>query len=1467
MFDDDKNMPWNLAAGTAFTGGAGYAFLKNKKLFQEAWNTANTDIIGQTVAQSQSLTGFNSLKNSMPGADIFDEAVQASVSAFERRAGAVESIANIHASTYQSLMSGGALTHKQALGAMSSINRQTSALGAYKAGLAAVQKYSGDISSFQANIQKLSTEQSVMSAISPGGFGGAARKGFSDINLLPAKAREHALRIQKRAADAFGLEGAIEWSYQNIDDVVAGKPVSTPMMIGQVGEDRLAAMPLAQTGVTYSSKNLNTRYVTRQGYDVTGRKMSFPEMYEESLIDAIQQSKTKAHLKQNVLDANQRLIDHMNMRDSGNRAAAIWASPYMTSGGMARARLTTQEAVMYGAMEEDDIINLFGKGLYPFTSPGAASKGTLSTRNLAEDLFGPLGAFASPSDRPTQFVRPEWGITGEAKSRATGFKGLFGQYYNRLDRKIQGPMYKQFMYGDKSPLSGQAYSAPQLTTFYAKPSRSGYGIGYQSRALNQMLAAEEGVISKSVTGMMEYERIMQKKVALDKGFMVNQNLASSLEGKKIGETVPLNIGAKEGFVGIERGTGKDILTGLDSNAGVTAIGAELTGKNEANVYLRERRKLSSTEMWKYFSEESKYMASAADETKMRGVLKAAGMGDRVNIAGQPIEAVFSGKLVGRNKMALLTQQIEATSMFVAQKIQSGSMQPTPEVIAFLENPTAAMNVKQLVRSAGSSAHTQIQRNLVGLAKNWQFNRDEMQLTFGLMSRDTLSDFAKSGTLSWREAGHIARSPGVVGLTKGMLGDIATEGGSGKWGTFEPSGFRALSMKGEIGQRYAAELTTRIAGKGELAAADKMAATVLGQESLFDKLARQGRPLESFMSGDIAQSEGRYVKLGRKLGALGGSDVMYIPGTLEAPELMQAKMAKGELIDTPLVKELGGFRRAMRDAEMGKITTEQLEEAAAGLRTSVVQQAESQASARGKIIGSKYLTGQRKTFAKDPGVFRISSATGEDMFGDLISRAQADDQIQFLQQQREAFRKGESITGGIWRHPTSGPESFQFVNFKKDANMVDGMLAAPTKFGKISFQDSRVLDVDVSEMVGMKGDFDKDQFTLSLISDRRTSDQARRAMNKDIREGYTQYLFNHYAMKDMVEGNVSKGAGLDPMVEGYRKLSTAKTTTGEVNIALQKLKLGVQYSKAEQYRPMAELFWHLEEAAIGGKHGVLEGDFYKSITQAVDEGGEKGTARLEGVIKTIMGDKPRTITGTMTDASGRVTQHSLKYEPRKWAETAISSYDSVSKEIDTAMKANAASRGRHGGGIALEEAVRMFHSRRTGSVDVTKTMMQANAGNINKFTMRASRAVMRGQVKARSLLSAAGRAKKPLLAGLGVAAGIMLMAPSTAGVMRNPEGANSGRNVDFENPDYVGGHPMNPPSPGMNMSPKIYDMGGGRRTSHANIRMRTDDLNSSSDDLMRSARQLSNGGSVNIRTKDDRSILDANSLARKIHERL
>jgi len=1461
-FDNERSSLWGMAAGGAIAGGIGVGAWKNRAAFSQAWSR------GVSPVSSSLPTNIGGFRTGAAGVEsgMATEAMQAMSSTFANKSGLGTALTDIHGAAYRSIMSGGVTSHEEAIEALSAIGKQATGGDAYKAAMSAIGAKGGSASVFEASLTSFATgaDRAAMSGVSGGGFGStfASTTRFSDLS---SAAQARAIDIEKNIGRAAGDKFNVQWSYKTVEDLIDNKRVKTPMLIGRIGEGRIASIPLADTGLTYDGDTLSTRYITRKGYRAGGTQMSYPELYERNIAEALSASQSNAQMKQQVLNAHQNLIEQMNVRDSNHRAAAVWTGPFTTSGGAAKARLTRAEAVAFGETDPLDVIGRQNK-LYPWTSAGAAGKETLTTRNLATELYGDIGGLMSAEEIPTQFVRGEWGVTTEAKGRARGFGGTFGKQYSRLGRKGATAGYKELIYGGESAFSGRAYSAPQLMTFYAKPAGGKIGgLGYADPQLNRMLSAEEGVISSRVGNMMEYERVVQKKITLDKGMRTNKALLGKFKTGAVGKG-PMTLEGEiaSGFMGIERGTGAEISGEI--------IGAELTGKDAATLYMRERKQMSENEMWKFFSEENKFTAAAANEAKMKQVLSAAGA--EATIAGQEVEAMFSGKLVAKRPAALITQQTEAAAMFLSHKIDRG-MPVTPEMTAYLNDPAAALNVKGIMASNKTDAHIQIQKNLIGMAKGWGFKKEELARTFGLASEAALEGSA----LTMRERVAVRESAGVIGLGKGRLGDIMSEGGAGSWGTFEQTGFRALGMKGEAGQRYAVEMSKRISGGGELAAADTMMSTILGQESMVAKFKRGDLPsLASMSAEDVFQAEGRYVSLGQKIKAHGGSKTLYIPGTAEAPGMMRDIISgSGKRVRSPLAQEIMGLRSALRSGG-----TEAIELAAESLRGIALQTAEAQASARGKIIGSQMLAGQRRDFGVDPDAFRISGETGESMFSDLLSRAQSEEQTKFLAQQREAFRKGEVMTGGMWRHPTSGPESFQWAKFKKDATVANGMVAAPTQFGKIQFQGKEI-PIDVSAMVGFKGDYDNDKFVLSVISDRRTADMARRAADNEGRQAYSQYLFNHYTMKDKMEGKISKSGQVlfgsdEALRQGYKKLSTAKTATGQVNIALQKLKIGMMETAGDQYRPIAEMFFHLEEAAIGGKHGVLSSDLYQAIAQSVETGGEKGIGQMEGVIKAVMGDDPRIISGEITDAFGTVRKHTLDYNPRKWAETSISAYDVVSSDVDVAMRAVRASRGKNLSAIDFNRAVEMTYARQTGSVDFAQQVMRNNmTGGADDFTTKGTKMIRKGQVKARGMLSAINRAKKPMLAGLGIAAGVMLMAPSTAGVLRNPEGANGGRGMmpdDYGAPSGPSASPNNPDwkinyqmPPQMNASSRIYDIGSGSKTSHANIRMRVNDLNSSSRDFMASARQLSDGGNVNIRTRDDRSALDPRMLANKIHERL
>lgn len=1468
MFGQDERSPlWGLAAGGSLIGGAAYAGIKYNSAFANALK-AGGNVAADVSSSIASTPGFSTVRNMTSAAGAVSDNISSLIQSLPQNLSKREAISDIQHFAYQSLMSGKTATHKEALMAISDIGKQGSALEAYEAAVEKIGMLGGDVGQLEQGIRSMGIDRSAalgMAVPSQGNIGiGYTPTKFNELSF---QARSRFNKLTTNLQQALGQE-RIDWSFKNVDDFIGGRKVTTPMAKATIAGETFH-VPLVDTGYTYGGKAYTARYATRGGYTATGYKMGYSELAEQTIRDAISTSKNNFEMKQKLSQAHQTLIDQMTGRDSAARAAAVWSLPEAVapSGAAARARLLAQEAVAIGGVTDEEIRSLLGEGLYPYTSPSAAAKGTLSTQNLAVGLYGDLGVFMSAEERPTQFIRGEWGVTAKAKSRAKAFRGTFGKSFSRLDRKMKGNLYDLIAYGESGfAAAPEAYSAPQLTTFYAKPAskKTTFGVGYKSDALNALISAEEGVISKSVTPQMEYERIVQKKITLDKGMRANVELLDALAGKEPGSgLVSLDMPTGQ-FIGIEKGTGKEIMTGAD-DAITNLVGAQVTDVGEANVFIRERRTLSEADYWKFFSEENKYMASAANEDRMRKVLQAAGLEDRVNVAGQSIEAVFSGKLVGRNRMALLNQQIEATAMFLGEKVDKGII-PSAAAQDFLANPTESLNVKSLISRHAVDADYQIQKNLVGMTRKMGFSEFETQMTFGLMDLDVAARIEKeTGFKGFAKM--VEESTGAVGLSKLRLGDLATEGGAGKIGSFEATGFRALAMKGEVGERYAAELSRRIIGKGEITPADKMLASAIGEQGFLEKLKLKDlQKITDIDPEELIQSKGRYVDLGRDFKELGGSSRLYIPGLEEAPELIAPTIQKGKRVQSDAAKSIMSFRSSLGLYAKGQMTGEEIEAAAAAMRNTLAQVSEQQAFAKGKILGSRVLTGVGKTYKKDTDVFRVSAGTAQQMFDELLGRATTDKQRKFLEKQRQLAMEGQIVTGGMWRHPTTGPESFQFVKYKVDKNVADGMVAAPSQFGKLHLQGVDPKTVDVSSMVGFKGDFDRDHFVLSAIADRDTATRAAKLTEHGMREQYNKYLFNHYAMKDAIEGRMSKSAVLDmtskeALESGYKKLTTAKSTTGQVNIALQKLKMGVASAAPEQYRPLAEMFWHLEEAAIGGKHGILETELYQAITHSVNRGGEEGIRNMEAVMRSLMGEK-RTISGEIIDSFGNKIAHQINYDPRQWAETAIGSLDAVRDDVNVVMRATNTAKGR--ANLTLGNIAEQFRARRAGSVDIAQSLMQ---GTVDEFSTKTTRMMRKGATKANALLSAVKKAKAPLMVGAAAAAGIMLMAPSTSGVLRKPEGVAGGRNMPPEDYGPPNGGPMQPPPAGPNRSPRIYDVGSGNRTSHANIRMRINDLDSSSRDFMASARSLSEGSGVRINARDDRSILDPRSLAGKIHERL
>lgn len=258
--------------------------------------------------------------------------------------------------------------------------------------------------------------------------------------------------------------------------------------------------------------------------------------------------------------------------------------------------------------------------------------------------------------------------------------------------------------------------------------------------------------------------------------------------------------------------------------------------------------------------------------------------------------------------------------------------------------------------------------------------------------------------------------------------------------------------------------------------------------------------------------------------------------------------------------------------------------------------------------------------------------------------------------------------------------------------------------------------------------------------------------------------------------------------------------------------------------------------------------------------------MESVVKQLMGEKDRVVSGQITGPTGELQSRSMKYSPRTFAEQAIHAATAAGDDVEMAVRAAQTAKGNVPEDMST--LVEMYYKRRTGSLDVAQSVMHSQTYGMPGFTEKANRVLRQAQTKSRGMMGALKKAKGPAMIGAAIATGLMLSAPAVSGALTQPrDGAAAGRNL---RPDDLGpptGIGINPPAGRIMKSPQVYDMSGMQGASRANIRMSMPDANHTSRDFMRHASALARGSNVRVKTTDDRSALSPHRLANKIHERL
>lgn len=1363
---------------------------------------------------------------------------------------------------YAGLMAGSRLTSNKAISSLEQGLASGGNLDLYNNLLNIVAKEKGDVNAFQRSLADLYVGKTRVAdanlIASPGSFDATTKlmeladltpEARAEYNVISGKIGTAMSRFPNAEGAVYSLTGTPS------DPVVKLKLAGTEFALPL---NRGASTMVAGPGVTYSLSGAYTHGRTN---------MTFNEYALASIQDAIENSQTSTQLKNNLYEANQNMISAMRIRDSEHFKAARWTLPSWAnvSGGEAINRLDAYRRVAYGLKHPGDLIEegiQFGNGLWPHFSPSSVAKGTLASQDLAFGLYGDLGLLMDPAHRPTVGIRGNWGLTQGAKDVAarSTFWGSFGQYYNRLERAdaLKGPLYNQIMHGEHAVTSAKAYSNPQLVTFYAREA-AGEGVGYEASALRELLSAEEGVMSERASEFMQRETAFTRDIALDPGLNVHSTIAQELKGAKIGQAVPFSLG-EGAMLGIEADTGRAI--GLESGRGwkQEVIGAELIDANRAKLYFKQTHNLTSGEMWKMFSEEQKSLLGVKTQKEFEHLLKASGLAGNA-FSGQKIEAIMPAKHLIRNKTALITQQIEAMSMVIGKKLDKKAGINTAEALNFLANPLGAANVRQILDTTDVNAHVQIQKNLVGLAQTFGFNTAQMQYTFGYADEAALANLAPGLQKS------IMASPGVIGLSKAALGDMV----SGDWGrgSMEQAMFRNLVMQGPEGREFAGDIARRIIGKGALAPMTKMEESMSGVQ-----LRHAFSSLEDITEGELIRPEGRHVRVGKSLNAFSGSNTLYIPGTNEAEELLRPIRSNNKVIESPLVQDLMHFKSmANRYAKAEKLDIDkavalnEMEAAGQALRKTVAMNAEAQAAPRGKVIGSKIMTTLRRA---EGNVHLFNRQDIIAMHKDMMERASVGEQAE-IQTMLDRWLAGETGVLASARYPGTSSESMQFIHGRIADEMAPGTVGVPRQMAQLTI-NGKTSTVDVSSIVGQHGDFDRDQLHIFAMNNRDLNNRLAKKVAYQQSEQYNQYLFTQYSLSQKFKETLGTQEVLTmnnakSLAAGYRKLTAAKVATGPVNLTLQRFKMGLAYHSTDpaKYQGLANVMWHLEEAAISGKHGVLQSDLYTAISKAGEVRGAKGTAMMEDVLRSVFGGDIN-VSGEFVNAAGETIKPSpFKLSLKDAARELMQGYEADASEIDALMRASRMSKNKNVF-VSNSDLIEQHFIRKYGSLDPAQAAMSAAYGgeNLEGIVAKAERGAKRIGSKRAAIADILKKGKKPMLIGAAAAAGLMLMAPSTSGALRPNTTINAGRGLKEDDIVVPSGEGVPVPPPRPNLSPRIYTDSGANEAVRANINMHINDLDNA-DGFVRNINRL--GGHTSVRYRDDRRVTDPRQLASRISERL
>jgi hypothetical protein len=1385
--------------------------------------------------------------------------------------------------TYESLMnSNNPIGHTEARKAMGRITDIATKEGAtlesvYNKAIAEINSQDGDTARFTKAVNSISTkslqkyETARLSPLSAP----LSKPGINEIITKKDLVKKEGAEFQK----IIGRLGALDGIGDRIGNasfrrIGSGKDAVTMARIPITGVgDITLPLSINESRTMYTGQNYTTKYITRGAWDITGsgkNRNLVMKSYNEHFLDSLSSSISddfgnKRTVKDALYQANRKVAQSMmDTADEAAGKAAIFAEDLVTSGGQLKQNMAMNQLVFGGnkltpALLEEAIqlsANM-GKPLTPFTGAGAVGKGALIQGDIRSQLYGGIGELFPAQKQPFQFLRENFGLSDDAIKMASqpGFR--FGGSGNN-------PSILNDYVGRLSDYEG--YKRANLVTIYATNPANVSGI----------MADEMGFMSKNVSELQSYNRIKAVTIRASEGMgthpaiakKLNDNLAFN-EMVNFKEPVPIN---DPKTLGIDIKTNKSY-SGPARGAPSEIIGFKRLDEGRLKIYTKEYHDMGDLAR-KYFGQgDVKHMIQGVPQQELENMLSGTGFtGQRAMGKITPEMYLTASRFKGtKNTAALTHQQVTAMQIMLAARAdRTGTM--SEEAKSFMTSPMQFLEENVFSKSKSttiSALQREVQEATINKAKSLGFDKGgtHFGMIFGAMDSDMANEFTKSGALSKTENRAIKGATHVIGMSAPSLGDLAFEGGSGKMGSMDVAGMRVLSQKTysnipSLGAEAAFDIAERVISPGSYNEIAKMHGSVIGADNnLMSKIksitsADSITDLSSF-NNDLVSKEGRWFSTGKAGKAAGIVDKIYIPGTDSAEQLKRTiETNSGELLDSQVHRRLASLRYALTQEDEGTIKS-----AYNNLASATHSEYAKSATSRGKVLGSRLLTGQQVNTGQQKvlgDAIGISKQTGLEMFDDLINRA-SPERRSFLESQKISFQEGNAINAIGWRHPNVGPESVQFLKMKALEGADDALVYMPKKMGNITIDGEKVMK-DLSPLVGWKGDFDKDQFVLSVIGNERVEQKTQRAMNNAINAKYNKYLGTHYGMEELINrhGNQTNSTmrGISALREEARSHGYVKMATGQTNIALQKAKIAIASNAPELYDDMATAMWHLEEtAAIGSKHRTIGGGtLANEISAGINEADEN---KIAGFFETVFGKGKQSITTTVEGEKVITT-----IDPQQMGRNLANALKQTPEEIFASVEMSQAAKGTSNASRnAMLDQFAMMQAGRSRDVAVKL----ATGGSVSKMgSIEGAFSAAKGKVRAVSQVL--GRNKKPLLLGAAVAGVIAGAAPSISGVLKsnpNKEGAGGGRNINPEDIVPPGGLVMNPPQKGIIRSPRAYEM-----TSRVSGHYNADDAQKDNKAIMRQmAAARAGGANTRMSIQDNRSVLDSRMMANKIHERM